>query len=103
MGPQVRKPLLFCAPFAIALDRRSNRIQHILIAKRLGQKIDCSSLHGFDRHGDVAMAGHEYDGDVNGGFGQLGLEVEAAQPGQSDVEHQTARHVRKLGSQQLRG
>jgi len=71
-------PLLLFSPVAIALKRRGDRIQHVLIAKRLGQKIDRAGFHGLDRHGDVAVAGHEYDRNSDVRLGELGLEIEAA-------------------------
>src|SRR5215831_1047555 len=101
--PQLRCLLLILAPAAIALERGGDRIQHVLIAKRLGQKIDRAGLHGLDRHGDVAVAGHEYDRNMDVRLGELGLEVEPAQPGQSHIEHEAACNVGKLASQQVRG
>ena len=45
------------APLGILLDRSQHSVEHVLITKRLGQKIDSSSFHGFDGHRNVAMAG----------------------------------------------
>src|SRR5215471_4655327 len=101
--PQLRCSLLVLAPASIALERGGDRIQHVLIAKRLGQKIDRAGFHGLDRHRDVAVAGHEYDGNMDVRLGELGLEIEAAEPGQSHIEHEAACHVGKLASQQVRG
>src|SRR5262249_8852666 len=78
--PHVRQALLVISPAAIALDRRGDRVQHVLIAEGLGQKIDGAGFHGLDRHGDIAVAGHEYDGNVDVRLGELGLEIEPAYP-----------------------
>ncbi len=49
------------------------------------------------------MARHEYDRNVNICFDQLRLKIEAAQPWQPDVKHQTTFHVRKGAAQQFGG
>ena len=87
------------APSPIPINGRYNGIEHVLIAKRLGQEIDRSALHGPDRHRNIAMAGHEDDWNVNVRLGQFGLKVQAAQSRQSDVEDQAAGNVRKLSLQ----
>src|SRR5215510_13820258 len=101
--PQVCEALLVLAPAAIALDRRGDCVQHVLIAEGLGQKIDRAGFHGLDGHGDIAVAGHEYDGNMDVRLGEFGLEIEPAHPRQSDVEHEAACHIGKLASQKVRG
>ena len=49
------------------------------------------------------MAGHEYDGNMNVRFSELGLEIQPADPRQSDVEHKAACHVGKFAAQEVRG
>src|SRR5213080_3573079 len=61
MFPQLRELLLVLSTAAIVVERRGDRMQHVLIAKRLGQKIDRAGFHGLDGHGYIAVAGHEYD------------------------------------------
>src|SRR5258708_37570212 len=102
MFPQLRELLLVLSPAAIALERRGDRMQHVLIAKRLGQKIDRAGFHGLDGHGYIAVAGHEYDRNMDIRLGELGLEIEPAYSRQSDVEHEAARHVGKVASQEIR-
>src|SRR5262249_11372525 len=101
--PQVRQLPFISSPVAIPLERRGDRIQHVLIAKRLGQKIDRAGFHGLDRHGNVAVAGHEYDRNSDARLGELSLKIEPAQPRQSDIEYEAACHIGKLASQQVRG
>src|SRR5437764_8238367 len=43
---QSRFRLLLLAPEPVAVDRCSDRVQHVLITKRLGQEIDGARLHG---------------------------------------------------------
>ena len=99
----VRQALLVLSPAAIAFDRRGDRVQHVLIAEGLGQEIDRAGFHGLDRHGDVAVPGHEYDGNMDVRLGELALEIEPAHPRQSDVEHEAACHFGKLAAQKVRG
>ena len=49
-----------------------------LIPEWLGQKVDCSCLHGSYRHGHVAVPGHEDDRRVDVCLNERGLEVEPA-------------------------
>src|SRR5437763_13731553 len=95
--------MLVLSPLAVALERSSDRVQHVLIAKRLGEKIDSAGFHGLHRHRDVAVPGHEYDRSMDVRLGELGLEVESAEPRQSDIEHEAACHIGKLAAQQVRG
>src|SRR6202051_2695491 len=76
-------------------------IQQVLIAKWFGQELDCPCFHGADGHGDVAVSRDKNDRSVNVGIGQMPLEIEATDPGQPDVEHQTARHIRVGALQEL--
>src|SRR5262245_49788342 len=59
-------------------------IQHVLIAKRLGQEVDGTRLHGAHRHRYVAMPGHEDDRDADIGLLELGLEIQPAYAWQPD-------------------
>jgi len=73
------------------------------MAEWLRQEIDRPRFHGPDGHGDVSMARHHDNGNVNVRFGQLILEVEAAHSRQPDVKHNTARRLRQFVLQQFRG
>ena len=86
-GPHIRDDPVGLTPLPIVFDRLHDSVEHVLIAKRLGQEIDRSSLHGPDAHRDVAMAGHEDNWNVNVRFGQFGLKLQSAQSGQPDVKH----------------
>jgi hypothetical protein len=46
---------------SIALDAISNRIQQLLVPKRLGKKFYRASFYDADRHRNVGMGGKEYD------------------------------------------
>src|SRR5439155_22760859 len=45
----------------IALDRASNRVEQLLLAEGLRQKLHGTGLHGPDRHRDIAVTGEEDD------------------------------------------
>src|SRR5260221_1706872 len=100
---QVCDPMLVLPAFAVALERGGDRVQHVLIAKRLGEKIDGAGFHGLHRHRDVAVPGHEYDGNVDVRLAELGLKIEPADPRQPDIEDEAACHIGKLAAQQVRG
>src|SRR3984885_13539701 len=62
---EFRKPLVAIPSLPVPFDRLRDSIAHVLIAERLRQKIDSSSFHSPDGHGDAAMASHHDDGDMN--------------------------------------
>src|SRR5207253_10922456 len=81
--------------FAVSLDCRCYCIQHVLVAKWLGQEVDRSPFHGPNRHRDIAVPRHENDRDVGICLYQLGLKFQSTLSRQSDVEDQTAGNVWK--------
>ncbi|MDT4870568.1 hypothetical protein FQZ97_1056530 [compost metagenome] len=78
---------------AVTAQGIGNGVEHVLVAKRLGEEIHRAGLHGLDRHGDVTMTGHEHDGHAHAAFLELFLEGKAALAAQPDVEDQAAGHV----------
>ncbi|MNN04850.1 hypothetical protein D3C81_1175890 [compost metagenome] len=82
------------APNPVFVERGGHRVEQVLVADRLGQEVLGAGLHRRHGHRNVAVAGHEDDGDVDAHLGQPGLEVEPARPAQPHIEHQAARHVR---------
>jgi hypothetical protein len=85
---------------SIQLHRLANRLEQILLAKRLGQELDRARLHGPDRHGNVAVPGEEDDRQGRVGAGQLALQIEPAEPGEPHVEHDAARRVGSRAAQE---
>src|SRR5205823_3259623 len=71
---------------AITVDRVSNGVEEILLAKRLRQKLDRTGFHGPNGHGDVAVTSEKDDGQRRVRFGELPLKLEAAQPREAHVE-----------------
>jgi hypothetical protein len=49
-------------PAAITANRRVHCVEHVLVAERLRQEVYGTGLHGPNRHGDIAVAGHQDDG-----------------------------------------
>jgi hypothetical protein len=89
---QVRDNLVCVAPLSISLNRRHHSVQHLLVAKWLGQEIDRSALHGPDAHPDIAMAGHEDNRNVNIRLRQRGLK---SRPLKADTRGQFAKPERE--------
>src|SRR5712671_1320625 len=53
--------VIFLPRPTVPLERRRNRIQHVLVAERFLQEVDRARLHGPDGHRDVAVTGDEDD------------------------------------------
>jgi|SRR3954454_9640466 len=78
---------------SIALDGKYYGIEHVLIAKRLGQKVNGAALHSTNRHRYIAVSGYYYNGQAYTLFHQLSLEVEPVHIGQPDIDYDAAWHV----------
>jgi len=72
----------------VALDCLVNRIEQILIAEWLGQKLDCAGFHRADAHWDVAVPGDENNRDISVFTGKLALELQSALARHTNVENQ---------------
>src|SRR5262249_3946446 len=83
------------APRVVPIEGDPYGVQEILVAKRLREEFDRSRLHRADAHRDVAVAGQKYDRNEDVSGGELALEVESAQSGQPDVQHETTGNLRK--------
>src|ERR1700751_4168865 len=59
------KRLVTIPSLAIPFDRVRDGIEHVLIAERLCQEIDSSSLHGPDGHRNVSMGCHHDNRNMN--------------------------------------
>src|SRR5271166_6717882 len=59
--PQLGNKLGLLAPGAITLDPRLDRIEQLLLAQGLGQKLDGTGFHCLHRHGNIAVTADEYD------------------------------------------
>src|SRR5438132_11943108 len=72
---------------AVALESRVDGREEFLVAERFGKKLDRTGFYRLYRHRDVTVARDEDDRYRDAGFGQLPLQVEAAQTGHSHIEH----------------
>src|ERR1041385_1494170 len=70
---QVRAVCLLRTREPIAIERLLNRIEQILIAKRLRQKLYRTGFHRAYGHRNIAMPGDEDDGKVNVCLAELAL------------------------------
>src|SRR5580700_3080817 len=68
-----------------------NRVQKILIPKRLGQKLNGTRLKSFDRHWNVSVRRYKDDGDTLTQFCQLSLEIEPTHLRQPYIKNQATR------------
>ena len=89
------------AILAIPLQRPLNAVDQILVPEGLLQEIKGSVLHGFDRHGDIAVSGDEDHGNHGAAQVELLLQLEAAHSRHAHVECQTTRLLRVIASQEL--
>src|ERR1044072_3013733 len=96
-GADAGSGVVLGAPLMILLDRRGDRVDHVLVAKRLRQEVDGSGLHGADGDRGIAVAGHQHDRKVNAKSIAARLEVEPADARQADVEDDTSRRVTFTG------
>src|SRR5437868_1992123 len=92
--PQRGYCLFVLQPPAISREAQLNRVQQVLIAEWLGQKLDRSSLYRLNRHRDVAVSGNKDDRNMNVRGRQLSLKIETASAGQSDIEHEAGGAIR---------
>src|SRR5712671_3926243 len=72
-GSQIGNSLSAILPDSVAFERNLDCIQHILIAKWLGQEVDRSRFHGSYGRGDVTLIGHEDNRNLAVRLGKLGL------------------------------
>lgn len=80
-----------------------DRVEKVLVSERLGEELHRAVLHRPHAHRDVAVTGDEHDGDVQVGLRHPPLEIEPAETGQADVEHEAAGHLRSIAAQELLG
>src|SRR5262249_52028519 len=98
---EVRQSLFIFPPRTIARKTELNGVEKILIAERLGQKLNGAPLHRLHRHRDVAVPGDEDDREFPVYRGELTLQIEAALPWQSDIEHQAGWTIRRIGLEEV--
>jgi len=75
--------------------------KQFLIAKWLGQKLNCTGLHGAHRHRNIAVTGDEDDWYIDVGLGELALKIEPAQSRQAHIKHEATGRFGQLGLQEL--
>src|SRR6202040_3827844 len=94
----------FAGPsYAVPFEPEPYRIEQVLLAKGLGEELDSARLHRLHRHGNVAMAGDEDDGNPDVRFRQFALKVQPAHARQAYVEYEAARRVRSRDPQEIGG
>src|SRR6476659_1486517 len=83
------------------LNLLSDGIKEVPIKKWFGQKLHRAGFHRSDRHGNVAMASHENDGDVDACGIEFALQIQSAQSGQTHIENEAGSRLWTLAFQKL--
>src|SRR5277367_469158 len=91
------------AHYPVAVQSLVNRVQQILIAKRLGKKLHGPGFHGTHRHRNISVAGDKNDGNPDARILQLSLEVQAADTGKPHVQNQATWSFRPLAGKESLG
>jgi len=86
---------------AILRQRELNGVEKILIAKRLGQKLDGSRLHRAYGHRNVSVGRDEDDRHLDIGTRKFLLEIQTAHSRQADIQDKTAGDFGLLRIQEL--
>ncbi len=74
------------APNTIASKANLDRVDQVLVAERLGQELNGTALHRLHAHRDVTVRRYEDDWNLDIGHLKLALKIQAARPGQPDIE-----------------
>src|SRR5262249_49848997 len=91
----------FAAASGVLLNGDTHRIEHVLIAERLEQKIHGTGLHAANGHRNIAVARHEYDRYVEVLPREPLLQLESADARQPYVQYQARRTVWRHGVEEL--
>src|SRR5260370_15900268 len=82
-------------------DPALNGFEQILFFHGLGQELKRSALHCANRHWNISMASDKNYGQINLGFGELLLKIQATQAWQTNIEHQTTGNLWSSGAQKV--
>src|SRR4029077_10697929 len=99
--PEGGQSFFILPPSTIAREAELHGVEELLIAERLGQELNGTTLHRLHRHGNIAMACDEDDWDLSVRRSELALKIKAASSRQSDVEHQANGTIRRVGLTKL--
>src|SRR6516164_4194075 len=91
--PQCGDCLFVFQKRAIACQTQLYRVQQVLIAERLGQELDCSSLYRLDGHRDVAVYGLPITDDRDCGCGLGGQFDNVCCRGRADCRRVYSRSI----------
>ncbi len=80
-----------------------HRVQKVLFAERLAEKLDRTGLHGLDAHRHVGMGSDEDHRKIDAELSKLGLKLQPAHSRQPNVEDQAPRNIGTLAAQKVLG
>jgi hypothetical protein len=93
VATQIARGHLAVSPLAIAVERRPDGIQEILLAQRLSKEFNRASFHSLHRHRDVTVASDKNDWNIDL---NVGLKIDPAQSRQSDIQYEATHLIRDL-------
>ena len=96
----IQGPITF-ATRTIASEARLHRIEEILIPERFCEELYCPALHRLYGHRDVPVRRDEDDRHFPVCRGKVSLQLKAASPWHSNVEHEATRTIPRIGIQKV--
>jgi hypothetical protein len=78
-----------------------DRVDQVLITERLGQELNGTAFHRLHRHRDVTVSRYEDDRYFDIRLRELALKIQAAPPGQSNVEDEAGGAVGAFGFEEI--
>src|ERR1700722_4882512 len=93
--------LFIFTPSTIASKAELDRVDQVLITERLGQELNGTAFHRLHGHRDVAVPRYEDDRDLDIRLRKFALNIQAARPGQSNVEDEAGGTGRAFGFEEV--
>src|ERR1700682_1527537 len=98
---QLAKLALLLAHHPVAIQGLMDRIQQVLIAEWLGEKLYRTGFHGLHTHGNISMTGDKDDRNLEAGVSQLALKIKTVDAGKSHVQNQATWSIRPRVAQEF--
>jgi hypothetical protein len=98
----LRQVAFGCPPLPVTFDRGQHGVDHLLVTEGLRKKVDCTSLHGADRHRNIAISRHYYHGKANAPLVELGVERKSIHIGQSNIDNDAPRRISEARAENSR-
>src|ERR1700733_10816142 len=93
--------LFILTPSTIASKADLDRVYQVLITERLGQELNGTAFHRLHGHRDVTVPRYADDRDLDIRLRKLALKIQAARPGQPNVEDEAGGTGRAFGFEEV--